>query len=382
LKKWARPRQYHPFMINRPAQCHSSHAPYGSALIIGPWNYPAALVLLPLVHAIAAGNCSILKPSEHAPVTSRCIRTIMERGFDPAYLSVVEGGPDVVNELIDAKPDFIFFTGGKNTGSIIMAQAARAIIPLALELGGKNPCIIDAAFDLKVAARRIVWGKFFNAGQSCMAPDYCLIPKNRAVQFSQYLQQEITVQFGTDPARSPDYGRIVNRFHFDRLNRLLKGGRIIHGGIASARDLYISPTVIDGVDWDSPVMTEEIFGPILPILHFDHPQSVPGIVNRTPHPLAVYCFSDDPVFRLSISNGIQTGNICFNGTLHLTLATGLPFGGVGKSGMGRYHGQAGFEQFSYMRSVMEKSGRFEFTAMYPPYLVPVRLLAWLRKLLF
>jgi aldehyde dehydrogenase (NAD+) len=382
IKKWVQPRNHCVSIINYPAQSYHYPHPYGTVLIIGPWNYPFGLLMRPLVNAISAGNCSILKPSEFAPSTANSIEKILALEFNPGLLKVIQGDASVSTALIQKGVDYIFFTGGTRTGRLVMMEAADHLTPVTLELGGKNPCIIDSECNLQMAARRIVWGKFFNAGQSCISPDYCLIPRHRSADFEIALISEVNRMYGHDPQRNPHYGRIANDTLFDRLQTLTNEGKTVIGGICKKNDRYIAPTILSDINWSSAIMQEEIFGPVLPIIKYDGIDEILEHFYSMPSPLAVYCFSDNSAFQSRIMQSTRSGSICFNGTIHLMMAKGLPFGGVGESGTGRYQGKAGFDQFSYTRSVMRKSSRFEFTGIYPPYKVPLKLLSLLRRFLF
>jgi acyl-CoA reductase-like NAD-dependent aldehyde dehydrogenase len=381
LGAWATPATSGNALVNFPSRVRSAAHPYGSVLIAGPWNYPFGLLATPLVSALSAGNCAILKPSEHAPSTTRCIAEIIAKYFDPAHLTVSEGGPVEMRALIGSGIDFIFFTGSTSGGRSVMLEAAQHLIPLTLELGGKNPCIVDRDIPLAVTARRIAWGKFFNAGQTCTAPDYCLVQRDIAHALERALVAAIRSFFGNDPSKSPDYGRIATPVHFKRLTKLFAHETITYGGSIQEHDRYIEPTIVYNPQWESPIMQDEIFGPILPIIPFTMLDEALGCIRRLPSPIAVYCFSKSKEFLSRVERNTRSGNICFNGTLHLMLAKGLPFGGIGPSGMGRYHGKAGFDQFSYQRSIVEKPLRLECALLYPPYRVAVSFLSKLRKVL-
>ena len=382
LKKWIRPHSHKTPLINQPGSTWQLPYPFGSVLIVGPWNYPFGLIMRPLVNAISAGNCVILKPSEFTPATAECIQSMISDSFLPELVTVVPGNPEITSRLISSNIDYLFFIGSTRTGQIVMNQCAEHLIPVTLELGGKNPCIVCPDCNLKTAARRITWGKFFNAGQTCVAPDFVLIPRTKHREFIIYLKKSIQSMYGCDPLRSPDYARIINDSHFDRLQKLIRCGQVVTGGKCIRKQKYISPTVMTNVKWNSPLMQEEIFGPILPVIIYDSFDEIINYLNTHPSPLAIYCFSNDSYLRKRIEQETKSGNICYNGTLHLMIARGLPFGGTGYSGMGRYGGKAGFDQFSYIRCIMKKYSALEFPLLYPPYRFSWELISSLRRLLF
>lgn len=341
--------------------------PLGVVLIIGPWNYPINLMLVPLVSAIAAGNCSILKPSEIAPHTSSVLTNIIQKTFDSSFISVVEGGVETSKELLAESFEHIFFTGGTEVGKIVMLAAAEHLTPVTLELGGKSPCIVDDSINVEYTAKRIVWGKFSNAGQTCTAPDYLLVNQNIKKDLLNSIKKHIREFYGDEPSKSHSYARIINQRHFYRLSELLKDGEILVGGDTNLEDLYIAPTVVDRVSWKDKVMQEEIFGPILPVLEYTHLSEAIDLVNKQPKPLALYFFSSNKKNQERVLQETASGGACINDTvMHLTVPA-LPFGGVGASGFGRYHGKAGFDTFSYQRGVLNKSFLLDLKWRYPPY---------------
>jgi aldehyde dehydrogenase (NAD+) len=378
LKVWAAPRKVRGRLINFPARNFIYQQPYGITLIIGPWNYPIQLTLTPLIAAIAAGNCSILKPSEIAPATSHIISEIVSGVFPENYVAVVEGGIEESQALLKQKFDFIFFTGGSKVGRIVMKAAAENLTPVALELGGKSPAIVDSDANIEVAARRIVWGKFFNAGQTCVAPDYLLVNSSISEKFVDALVRTIRTFYGPDPRQSPDYSKIINKTHFDRLANLMAKGRIAIGGKTDREQRYIAPTIITQVAWDDPLMQEEIFGPILPILEFAELDSIIEIIARRQSPLALYYFSSDETQFEKILERVKFGGGCFNDCVMHLLNPNLPFGGVGESGMGCYHGKAGFDTFSHHRAILKKGTWMDIALRYPPYSGKLK---WMRKIL-
>lgn len=378
LSSWMRARHRSAPWAAWPARCHVSPAPYGVALIIGPWNYPLQLLLSPLVGAIAAGNCAVLKPSEFAPHTGEVVERIIRSAFAEDYLTVICGGRETCEALLAEKFDTLFFTGGTETGRAVMTAAARHLTPVTLELGGKCPCIVCHDAPLKTTARRIVWGKFLNAGQTCVAPDHLWVDSRIAPGLLEALKDVLLEFYGAFPQQSADYGRIVNRRHFDRLAAYLEDSRIICGGECDPGDLYISPTVLVGVMEDSPVMTEEVFGPILPVLEFSDLEEVLGKLADRPKPLALYLFTGDEALQEQVISQTQSGGVCVNDTIVQILGSDLPFGGVGESGMGKYHGRASFECFSHSRTIMRRSTIVDPGFRYPPVDVPLK---WLRRIL-
>jgi aldehyde dehydrogenase (NAD+) len=367
LKTWIKPQRVQTGIDQFPSSAWIQPDPLGVVLIIGPWNYPFQLVFAPLVGAIAAGNCAIVKPSEHAPHTSKVVSSLMASIFEPQYVAVVEGDAATSQALLEEQFDHIFFTGGSAIGKIIMAAAAKHLTPVTLELGGKSPCIVDRDIQLEYAAKRIIWGKFINAGQTCIAPDYLLVDRTIAAEFIPLLKQKITQFFGDDPATSPDFGRMIHQRHFDRLVKFLDNGQAIAGGIYDSATKYIAPTLLQNVSWDAPVMQEEIFGPILPIFEYDDLEEAIAIVNARPKPLALYFFSKDKQKQDRILTATSSGGVCLNETVMQVGVGGLPFGGVGESGMGRYHGKYSFDTFSHYKSVLKKSFLVDLAWRYAPY---------------
>ncbi len=367
LKSWARPRRVRtPFTLwvgSSRIYCE----PYGTALIIAPWNYPFLLSIAPLIGSIAAGNCSVLKPSEYAPHTAALLSQIIGSHFDNSYLAVIEGGAQVGAALLRERFDYIFFTGGETVGKMVMAAAARHLTPVTLELGGKSPCIVDQDANIEQAARRIVFGKFLNAGQTCIAPDYLLVHASNTQRLREHIETYVKRFYGNNPQKSPDYARIINQHHFKRLVALLDGSRILFGGQSDEEDLYIAPTLIDDPGWEHPIMRQEIFGPILPLLAFDDLAEVVSILNSRPKPLALYVFSNQPQNYQTVIQNVSFGGGCINDTVVHFANTHLPFGGVGNSGMGSYHGKASFEAFSHQKGILKKSFAYEPPLRYPPY---------------
>ncbi len=367
LRCWSKPRRVRTPLTHFPARCFIYPVPFGVALIVGPWNFPVQLMLAPLVGAIAAGNCAVLKPSIAAPRTSHLITKLISGNFDPAYVSIIEGGAETAQALFAERFDHVFFTGGVVTGKLVMAAAAKHLTPVTLELGGKNPCIVDADIDLDVAARRIVFGKFFNAGQSCVAVDYLLVDRRvKQALLSRILKYTVDF-YGEDASRSPDFCRIVNEHHFDRLLGLLHTGDIIIGGGSERANRYIAPTVIDGITGGEPIMEDEIFGPLLPVIVYDDLSEAIEFVNSRPSALALYFFSRNKAHQERVLAGTSSGGGCINDTVLQFTVTGLPFGGVGASGMGRYHGKASFDTFTHERSIIRNNFLVDVFLRYPPY---------------
>lgn len=370
IQSWSQPKKAQIPWQFFPASAKIYPEPLGVVLIIGAWNYPFQLVIAPLIGAIAAGNCAIVKASEITFHTSNLIVKIFEKYFDKSYLTAIEGGAETSGQLLAAKFDRIFFTGSNAVGKIVMEAAAKHLTPVTLELGGKSPCIVDNDINIKVAARRITWGKFFNAGQTCLAPDYLLVDKKIKDNLLDEIKRCIQEFYGENPAKTPDYARIINQKQFDRLvNYLkdLKDGKIIIGGETVSDERYIAPTVIDSVSWEDEVMQEEIFGPILPIIEFTEYKEAINIINSQPKPLALYLFSQNKNLQKQILQQTSFGGGCINHTLIHYTTPSLPFGGVGNSGIGSYHGKAGFDTFSHYKSVVTKPFLLDVKLLYPPY---------------
>ena len=367
IKSWVKPKKVSTSIDQFPASAQIYPEPLGVVLIIAPWNYPFQLMISPLTGAIAAGNCAVLKPSEIAANTSRVISDIIQKTFDPAYIAVVEGGVETSQQLLEEKFDHIFFTGGTAIGKIVMQAAAKHLTPVTLELGGKSPCIVDSDVDLKSAAKRITWGKYLNAGQTCIAPDYLLVDRRIKSSLLTEIQKCVKEFYGDDPSQSPDYARLISRRHFERLEPLLRDGKIVIGGQSNPEEKYIDPTVIDQVSWESPVMQDEIFGPILPVLEYTDLKEAIAQINARPKPLALYIFSKDKQKQKQVLQETSSGGVCINDTVMQFGVSTLPFGGIGDSGIGNYHGKFSFDTFSHYKSVLKKGFRFAPDWRYPPY---------------
>jgi aldehyde dehydrogenase (NAD+) len=340
--------------------------PLGCVLILGPWNYPLMLVLQPLVAALAAGNTAVLKPSEHTPQVAQLIATAIAAHFEPRVVAVVQGDGAVAQSLLELSFDHIFFTGGTGIGRQVMAAAARQLIPVTLELGGKSPCIVLDDADLQVTAKRIAWGRFLNAGQTCIAPDYLLVTPAMRIPLERELIRAIAQLFGQDPSQSPDFGRLVNQRQFDRLDGLLQGAQILHGGERNREERYLAPTLVQG-DPAQPLMQEEIFGPVLPMLEVADLEAALGFIRERPLPLALYLFGGNEASRQRLLNCSQSGSVCFNDVVMQAGIPELPFGGVGASGQGRYHGRSGFETLSNQRAVLQRPFALDLPWRYAPY---------------
>ncbi len=376
LRSWTRPERARTNLLNLPGRSRIYAEPYGVTLIIGPWNYPIQLTLLPLIGAIAAGNCAIVKPSEMAPATAGIIAKIIGEALSEEQVAVVEGGKEAVEQLLAGRFDHIFFTGSAAVGRIVMQAAARHLTPVTMELGGKSPAIVDLDADLPAAARRIAWGKFLNAGQTCVAPDYVLLHAAVKDAFLDLLKRTITLFYGNEPSASPDYARIVNNAHFDRLAGYLRSGDIVIGGEMDRRTRYIAPTVLLNVPWDAPVMQEELFGPVLPVLVFDDLDRVIERLQALPKPLALYYFSRNRQKQERIIRRVPFGGGTMNDTILHMVNPHLPFGGTGQSGFGSYHGKSSFDAFSHKKSILSRPILFDNPLRYPPYAGKLR---WLRK---
>jgi len=382
LSRWMKSRRVRTPLFGFPGASRRIPEPYGQVLIIAPWNYPFQLAISPLIGAVAAGNCCVVKPSELSPRTSAVLAGIVRDTFPPEYVTVVEGGPEASIALLETRFDKIFFTGSTSIGRKVMTAAARHLTPVTLELGGKSPCIVAEDADLALASRRIVSGKFMNTGQTCIAPDFLLVHKAIKEPLLANILSDIKSFFGDTPRLSPDYGRIISRQHFDRLAGLMDGcrGTIITGGDRDRETRYMAPTVLDNVEWDDPIMEEEIFGPLLPVMTFDRIASIQKEISQRPKPLALYLFTKNRKTEHQLVTNLSFGGGCINDTLLHIATPYLPFGGVGDSGTGQYHGKASFDTFSHTKSVMKRYFLPEPPVRYPPYgKRSSRLLRWLLR---
>ena len=367
IKSWVKPQKVKAPLTQFPASAYIQSDPLGVVLIISPWNYPFSLAISPLIGAIAAGNCAIVKPSEISTNTSDILDEIINDTFDEEYIVAIPGGVETSQALLAEKFDRIFFTGGTKIGKIVMEAAAKNLTPVTLELGGKSPCIVDSKIDVKETAKRITWGKFLNAGQTCIAPDYLLVDSNIKTELIAEIQNCLQEFYGDNSYTSPDYGRIINQRQFQRLESLISSGNILTGGETNQEELYIAPTLLTDVTLDSAVMEDEIFGPILPILDYQKLEDAIAIINQYTKPLALYLFSKDKNKQQQVLNKTSSGGVCLNDTIMHVGVNELPFGGVGDSGIGSYHGKYSFDTFSHQKSVLKKSFRFDLNWRYAPY---------------
>ena len=349
------------------AKSFRSPSPYGTVLIMSPWNYPVLLTLDPLIDAIAAGNTAVVKPSAYAPCTFDVMKTMIEECFPAHYVAVVDGGRAENQALLQQRFDMIFFTGGKTVGREVLRHAAEYLTPVTLELGGKSPCIVDSTAKIRLAAKRIVFGKYLNCGQTCVAPDYILCDKRIRDELITAILAEIEKQFGKEPLKNPNYGKIINEKHFERILGLINGEKLVYGGQSEPESLRIAPTVLNNITWDDAVMGEEIFGPLLPILTFDTLDEALDTVESHPHPLALYFFSEDKAAQKKVLDTYRFGGGCINDTIIHLATSDMPFGGVGESGMGSYHGRVGFETFSHYRSIVDKKTWMDLPIRYQKY---------------
>lgn len=350
-----------------PAKSEILYEPYGMVLNIAPWNYPFQLCVAPMVGAIAAGNTIVLKPSEHAVQTSHVIKAMIDEYFEPNYLAVIEGGVATNEQLLKHPFDYIFFTGSTKVGKIVMKAASEFLTPVTLELGGKSPCIVDKTADIAQAAKRIMWGKTLNSGQTCIAPDYLLVHESVKDALVSQMQKAVDSMFGVNPLQSGDYPKMINQHHYERVKGYLKDGDAVIGGDVNDNTRQISPTVLDGVTWDSPVMQEEIFGAVLPLLTFTDIDAVIDTIKSHDKPLALYLFTKDTQVEDKVLSQVSFGGGCVNDTLMHITNHGLPFGGVGASGMGTYHGKASFYTFSHAKGVLKRGTWLDVPVRYPPY---------------
>ncbi|HVN41901.1 MAG TPA: aldehyde dehydrogenase family protein [Steroidobacteraceae bacterium] len=367
LREWMRPKRVRTPLMAQPGRSFIQPEPKGVVLIIAPWNYPMSMVVAPLVGAVAAGNCAILKPSEITQHTSAMLARLLPRYLDPEAFTVIEGGIPETTELLEQRFDHILYTGNERVACVVMAAAAKHLTPVTLELGGKSPCLIDKSADIEVAASRIAWGKFINAGQTCVAPDHVLVHREVATKFTETLAARIREFYGEDASQSPDYCRIASTRHAERFVRLLAGQKIHTGGRVDVEARYVEPTIVLDPPPDSELMQEEIFGPVLPVITVDEMHEAVRFVADRPKPLALYLFSKSKALEHVVLSRLSAGSVCINDAVIFMVSPELPFGGIGNSGMGRYTGWYGFETFSHMKPVMKRSNRFDAPMRYPPY---------------
>ncbi|MDR0744260.1 MAG: aldehyde dehydrogenase [Tannerella sp.] len=374
LEAWTKPADVPSPPLFGQADSRIYYEPYGTVLILNTWNYPFVLCFKPLVGALAAGNCCVVKPSEVAPATSKVLADIINTAFDEACCVAIEAGIEGTTELLKQRFDFILYTGGTNVGRVVAKAAAEHLTPTVLELGGKSPCIVDKSAYIERSAGSICWGKFINSGQTCTAPDYIWVHKEVKEPLIEALKKQIKAFYGEDVKNSPDFGRIINRRHFERLQGLMKEGRIVFGGETDEHQLFISPTIIDGITWDSKIMQEEIFGPILPVMVFEDLEEVVRTLSKREKPLALYLYTTDKTSEEMIIRNVSFGGGCVNATLMHMLNTNLPFGGVGYSGHGSYSGRWSIETFSHKKGVLNRALSDAPLPVFPPYEDHVKML--------
>ncbi|GAB3791553.1 aldehyde dehydrogenase [Virgibacillus kimchii] len=365
LQEWMAPEKVNAPLTHKGTKNYIFKEPYGVCLIISPWNYPLQLALAPLIGAIAAGNCAIIKPSEYAKATSIILEEMIKETFDPSYITVVQGDKEISQELLRQRFDYIFFTGSTPVGKIIMKEASRHLTPVTLELGGKSPVIVDKDASIQHAAKRIVWGKFTNAGQTCVAPDFLYVHEKVKFKLLKEMKKQIKSFYGKSPLRNKDYIRIINEKHFNRLESYLNKGTILHGGNVDREYLMIEPTIIDQVSWEDEIMQEEIFGPILPVFSFQDIEEAVERLKPLEKPLALYYFGENGKTQQQIIQYLSFGGGSINDTLYHLANPHLPFGGVGNSGMGAYHGKHSFDTFSHSKSILKQTTKFDLPFRYP-----------------
>ena len=367
VRKWSREKRVPTPLAQFHAKSFTVQEPYGVVLIMSPWNYPVLLTLEPLIGALAAGNCCVLKPSAYSPATSAVMKKMIADAFPEEYVTVVEGGREENQNLLSQKFDYIFFTGGVQVGKMVMEKAAANLTPVTLELGGKSPCIIDKSANLKLTAKRLAFGKYLNCGQTCVAPDYVLVHEGVKEEFLRLLKSEIRAMYGEDPLKNPDYGKMINRKHFDRVLGLMDPEKLILGGASDEAALQIAPAVMDRVTEEDAVMQEEIFGPLLPVLTVGSMEEAIAFVNRRPKPLALYLFTENRETEKNVLEYTSFGGGCINDTIIHLATSQMGFGGVGNSGMGSYHGKKSFETFSHEKSIVKKYTWMDLPMRYQPY---------------
>lgn len=367
IRSWARPTRVRTPLAQFPASSYILKDPYGVVLVMSPWNYPFMLTLAPVIGAIAAGNCVVIKPSAYSPATSQVIADLIAGIFPPEYVTVVQGGRKENAALLDVQFDYILFTGSTSVGRLVMEKAARFLTPISLELGGKSPAIIDETADIPLTATRLAWGKFLNAGQTCVAPDYVLIHESRKEQFIEALSAALRKSFPAGALEDPEYVHIINEKQYERLSSLLSDGKTRIGGQCSPETRCIAPTVLDQVTFESPVMQEEIFGPILPVLTYNNADDMINLLRGKPKPLALYLFTADKLFRKKVLESLSFGGGCVNDAIIHLATSEMGFGGVGDSGMGSYHGKRSFDTFTHEKSIVDKKTWLDLPMRYRPY---------------
>lgn len=379
LKRWAAPKRVSGSLINFPSQDYILSEPYGTILMISPWNYPFQLAMIPLVGAIAAGNTVVLKPSESAPHTSKVLIDILGQVFTAEWINIIEGDADVAQDLLKLQWDYIFFTGSTTVGKIVAQAGAVHLTPITLELGGKSPCVVDGSSSLQKTAKRIVFGKFLNCGQTCIAPDYVLVKKEHQQDLIQALSNEIQKAYGKDSTQSKDYGRIIHQKHFDKLVADLKGQQIVYGGTQDKENLFFEPTLVVDPPRESALFKEEVFGPILPIISYDSEETLDEVLSELKNPLAFYVFSNRKKFVQQLLMRYPFGGAVVNDSIIHFTNPNLPFGGIGTSGMGAYHGKYSFDLFSHSKPIVKRSFWFDLPQRYAPYPKSIARLKWILK---
>ncbi len=380
IDSWASPTRVSASWMNWPSSDYIYKEPYGAVLVIAPWNYPFQLAIAPLIGAIAAGNTAVVKPSEVTPHTAAIISEIIKAVFDPAHVTVVEGGVEVSQQLLAETWDYIFFTGSPQVGKIVYESAAKHLTPVTLELGGKNPCIVDDTASIALTAKRIVWGKFLNAGQTCIASDYILVHEHVKDKLVEALKENITKCYGQNVEASPDFSRMVSDKHYKNLKDMLEGEDILFGGHSNDADYFLSPTLVNEPKMDSKLMEGEIFGPILPVISYRTEDDIHKYITNYGKPLAAYVFSNNKKFQQKIINTYSFGGGAINDTVIQITNKRLPFGGVGQSGIGAYHGKITFDIFSHHKAIIKKANWFEAPVRYPPYNVPIKFVKKIKHL--
>lgn len=379
LKRWMKPVRIRTNPVNFGSKSYTYHEPFGVSLIISPWNYPFQLSISPLIGALAAGNCAVLKPSRFAEKTAGVIKKMIGKYFDKRVVSVIEGGSGTNKYLISQKWDFIFFTGSSNVGKNVMSECAKNLTPNVLELGGKNPAIVYSDACIEQAAKKICWGKFLNSGQTCIAPDYVLVQEEVKERLVEAIRKYTIEFFGNMPNESAEYPKLINKKHFNWIESLLKKGNILFGGEIDREKNKISPTMIDNVSFDDPVMKEEIFGPVLPVLTFKNIEEAIGIIMQNPNPLALYLFTYDRNIEKTVIERVKFGGGCINDTVMHITNPGLPFGGIGSSGIGKYRGKSSFKAFSNQKSILKANKFIDNILRYPPYRNKLKLVKMLLR---
>ncbi|MDA1529452.1 aldehyde dehydrogenase [Bacillus cereus group sp. TH260-2LC] len=369
LKKWMKPEKVKTPFTLWPAKSFIMKEPYGTVLIIGPYNYPFQLLIEPLIGVIATGNCAVLKPSENTPHITSVVNELISELFDKSYVRVIEGEKETTSTLIHAPFDYIFFTGSVQVGKIVMEAAAKNLVPVTLELGGKSPVIVDKTANIDLAAKRIVWGKLLNTGQTCIAPDYMMVHSDVKEELISKMKETIVNYYGENSMQSKDYGRIVNERQFDRLASIIEQDKenVIFGGTSVKENLYIEPTLLEAKSWSDATMQDEIFGPILPILEYNQLEEAIQTINKRPKPLALYVFTEDKQCEEEVLSRLSFGGGCINDTIFHSANSHLPFGGVGNAGIGAYHGKYSFDLFSHHKSIVKKSTKMDVSFVMPPY---------------